>query len=76
MKVGERGQVTIPKDIRDRFAITSDSEVEFRINDGEIVLRKISAPLELEKWKGYCAGSLERLGLESVDEYVAEVRGH
>ena len=75
MKVGERGQVTIPKEIRDRFAITAESEVEFRVEDGEIVLRKLSAPLPLEKWKGYCANSLMSLGLKSVDEYIDEVRG-
>lgn len=76
MKVGERGQVTIPKEIRERFAINADSEVEFRIEGGEIVLRKLTAPLALEKWKGYCADSLLRLGMSSVDEYIDEVRGH
>ena len=76
MKPGERGQVTIPKELRERFAITSDSEVEFRVEGGEIVLRKLTAPLALEKWKGYCAGSLADLGMTSVDEYVDEVRGH
>ncbi len=76
MKVGERGQVTIPKEIRERFAINADSEVEFRIEGGEIVLRKLTAPLALEKWKGYCSDSLLRLGMSSVDEYIDEVRGH
>ena len=82
MKPGERGQVTIPKELRERFAITSDSEVEFRVEGGEIVLRKLTAPyssgemVALEKWKGYCAGSLADLGMTSVDEYVDEVRGH
>lgn len=75
MKVGERGQVTIPKEIRDRFSITADSEVEFRVEGGEIVLRKLAAPLALEKWKGYCADSLASLGIKSVDEYIDEVRG-
>ncbi len=56
MKPGERGQVTIPKELRERFAITSDSEVEFRVEGGETVLRKLTAPyssgemVALEKW--------------------------
>ena len=40
MKVGERGQVTIPKQIRDRFAIGPHTEVEFRIVRNSIVLQK------------------------------------
>ena len=76
MKPGERGQVTIPKELRERFGITSDSEVEFRVEGGELVLRKLTASLALEKWKSYCAGSLADLGMTSVDEYVDEVRGH
>jgi len=31
MRIGERGQVTIPKDIRDRFCLEPETEVEFRV---------------------------------------------
>ncbi len=75
MKVGERGQVTIPKEIREQFSITADSEIEFRVEGGEIVIRKMAAPLHLARWKGYCAGRMAELGIGSGDEYVAEVRG-
>lgn len=76
MKVGERGQVTVPKDIRDRFNLTPGSEVQFVIERGEIVLRKVSSASSLEKWKGHCAGSLAEMGIASVDDYIHEVRGH
>ena len=75
MKVGERGQVTIPKRIRDRFGIGPDTEVEFRIAHGSIVLRKTPKKLDLEKWKGRCAGSFARLGYPSVDKFIEDVRG-
>ncbi len=38
MKIGERGQVTIPKEIRDRFGLGPDTHVEFRVLNGSIVL--------------------------------------
>jgi AbrB family looped-hinge helix DNA binding protein len=75
MKVGERGQVTIPKEIRDRFGITANTEVEFQIDDGRIVLRKKSNPDAMAKWIGYCKGSLERLGFASDDEFIDVARG-
>lgn len=40
MKVTSKGQVTIPIDIRDRFGIMPNSEVEFVEEDERVVLRK------------------------------------
>ena len=75
MKVGERGQVTIPKEIRDRFGIGPDTEVEFRVSNGSIVLRKSPKRLNLSRWKGRCKQSFIDLGYESVDEFIEDVRG-
>jgi AbrB family looped-hinge helix DNA binding protein len=75
MKIGERGQVTIPKQIRDQFGLTPESEVEFHVVDGSIVLRKAPKKLNLAKWKGRCRESFEKLGYSSVDKFMDDVRG-
>ncbi|MFN7939655.1 MAG: AbrB/MazE/SpoVT family DNA-binding domain-containing protein [Bryobacteraceae bacterium] len=75
MKVGDRGQVTIPKEIRDRFGIGPDTEVEFAVERGEILLRKRAPRLPLRKWKGYCGPAFREAGYESVDNFMDEVRG-
>jgi AbrB family looped-hinge helix DNA binding protein len=75
MKVGERGQVTIPKEIRDRFGLGPDTEVEFRIVGGSIVLKKAAKKLDLRKWKGRCSDSFSELGYSSVDSFIDDVRG-
>jgi AbrB family looped-hinge helix DNA binding protein len=75
MKVGERGQVTIPKEIRDRFGIGADTEVEFHILKNTIILKKAPRKLNLAKWKGRCRDSFADLGYTSVDEYIEDVRG-
>jgi len=75
MKIGERGQVTIPKAIRDTFKLGPESEVEFHIVEGAIVLRKKPRKSNLRKWKGRCAGSFARLGYKSVDKFIDDVRG-
>jgi len=41
MRVTSKGQVTIPHEIRDRMGITPQSEVEFLIEDGQVILRKV-----------------------------------
>ena len=41
MRVTEKGQVTIPKDVRDAIGIGAGSEVEFEIDGVAIVLRKV-----------------------------------
>ena len=73
--MGERGQVTIPKEIRDRFALGPDTDVEFQIVGGSIVLKKAPRKLDLRKWKGRCKNSLEELGYSSVDSFMDDVRG-
>jgi AbrB family looped-hinge helix DNA binding protein len=75
MKVGERGQVTIPKEIRDRFGIGPETDVEFSIVEGSIVLRKTPRKLDLGKWKGRCARSFKKLGYSSVDKFIEDIRG-
>jgi len=75
MKVGERGQVTIPKEIRDRFGLGPDSDVEFRVIGGSIVLKKAPKKLDLQKWKGRCRESFRDLGYSSVDGFIDDVRG-
>ena len=74
MKVGERGQITIPKQIRERFGIGPASEVEFQIIDRSIVLRKKPRKLNLKKWKGRCKESFAELGFSSVDKFIEDIR--
>jgi AbrB family looped-hinge helix DNA binding protein len=75
MRIGERGQVTIPKAIRDRFGLGPETEVEFSVVHGFIVLKKAPKKLDLRKWKGYCKESFAELGYRSVDQFIDDVRG-
>ncbi len=75
MKIGERGQVTIPKEIRETFGLGPDTEVEFSVVQGSIVLKKAPKKLDLRKWKGRCRRSFADLGYKSVDRFIDDVRG-
>ncbi len=41
MHVTTKGQVTIPLKIRDKYSITSDTEIDFIDEDGKIILIKL-----------------------------------
>jgi AbrB family looped-hinge helix DNA binding protein len=75
MKIGERGQVTIPKEIRQKFGLGPDTDVEFRVVNGSIILKKAPKKLDLRKWKGRCKESFAELGYSSVDKFIDDVRG-
>jgi AbrB family looped-hinge helix DNA binding protein len=75
MKIGERGQVTIPKEIREEFGLGPATEVEFVVVKGAIQLKKAPQKLNLRKWKGYCKESFRKMGYTSVDKFIDDVRG-
>jgi AbrB family looped-hinge helix DNA binding protein len=75
MKIGERGQVTIPKDIREQFGLGPETEVEFRVVKGSILLKKAPKKLNIQKWKGHSKASFAALGYSSVDQFIDDVRG-
>ena len=75
MRIGERGQVTIPKHIREQFGLGPETEVEFRVENGSILLKKAARKLNLSKWRGRCGKTFAKLGYSSVDKFIDDVRG-
>jgi AbrB family looped-hinge helix DNA binding protein len=75
MKITRRGQVTIPKDLRERFGLKPETEVEFQVVNNSILLRKRPGKLNLTRWKGRCRKSFKVLGYTRVDEFIGDVRG-
>ena len=71
MRVSERGQVTIPKKLRDRYGMHHDVEVEMTPTEGGILIRKRTTG---EHPVDRIAGILHVPGW-STDEYMAEIRG-
>lgn len=72
MKIGERGQVTIPQHHRRRFGLKPAMAVEFVDLDGKLVLQKAGARHKSGIRKFYGV-----LGLKNVrtDDLMKELRG-
>ena len=79
MRVTEKGQVTIPKPIRDKLGIVPGTEVEFVEQEADVVLKKRSALAEarreeFEAWASRVAGTIDTMGMDGK-EYVDWLRG-
>jgi AbrB family looped-hinge helix DNA binding protein len=71
-RVTQKGQVTIPKGIRDELGIDGGDEVRFRRTDhGTVEVSKIARSSPFRKYKG----ALKHLRGKSSDEILVESRG-
>lgn len=70
-KVTSKGQVTIPKEVRDRLGIEPGDELVFVEEDGATVIRKEIRESPFREYRGY----LKHLAGRDSDEVVDEMRG-
>ncbi|MFL5258689.1 MAG: AbrB/MazE/SpoVT family DNA-binding domain-containing protein [Hyphomicrobiales bacterium] len=81
MRITTKGQVTIPKPVRDRAGITPYSELDVRYEDGKVVIEKVEIDeaekrrrlREFEEWLARFKGSADA-GL-TTDEIMEMTRG-
>ncbi|RPI20124.1 MAG: AbrB/MazE/SpoVT family DNA-binding domain-containing protein [Acidobacteria bacterium] len=66
--VSERGQITIPKQIRDRLGLKQGLEIEFEARDGLLIGRKVAR----EDSVAAVTGIIER---RDVDSELSKTRG-
>lgn len=72
-KVTTKGQVTIPKAIRDLLDLKAGSKILFIQKGNEVVICN-SAMLALEKIQNSFDGEAERLGLEDEEDVVEMIK--
>ena len=70
MKVSERGQVTIPKQLRDRYGLHPEVEIEIVADEDGIRVRKRTGAAHPVR---EVFGILNRPA--GVDAYIEEIRG-
>ena len=70
-RITSKGQVTVPKNVRERLGLRPGDELEFTEEDGVFRLRKRVDPDVFKKYRGY----LKDLSGQNSDELVQEMRG-
>lgn len=72
-KVTSKGQITIPKAIRDKLNIKEGSKILF-LNQGNEVIIKNAAMLSLEKLQQEFEGEAKRLNLKNEEDVVQLIK--
>jgi AbrB family looped-hinge helix DNA binding protein len=70
-RVTNKGQVTLPKAIREALGIVPGSQVDFTIEPQGVVLRKRIADKAIRRWQGHLRG---KLPAASVDDFMEQLR--
>lgn len=74
MKITQKGQVTIPKEFRDRFGLTPNTEVRFEEVDGTVrLVPDKTRSQKMREWIDKYAGSADA-GM-TTDELMQLTRG-
>ena len=75
MRISERGQITIPKHLRDRFGMNQNVEVQITPTDQGLLIQKRTAAMHpIDRVYGILGK--DALGEDvSVDDYIEEIRG-
>ncbi|TVP82527.1 MAG: AbrB/MazE/SpoVT family DNA-binding domain-containing protein [Puniceicoccaceae bacterium] len=68
--VSEKGQVTIPKELRDKLGLRAGSILRFSDENGVLQARKFQKDDPIRKWRG--RGKIP--GNVSVDDYLKQSR--
>lgn len=68
--VSEKGQITIPKGIRNKLGLTPGTVLEMRTEDGKLIGTKTLSVDIINKWRG--RGALP--GNKNTDDYIREIR--
>ena len=70
-RITSKGQLTIPKPVRDRLGLKPGDELEFIEDGGAFRINKCVGPSPFRKWRGF----LKELAGQDPDELLEEVRG-
>lgn len=71
-KVTSKGQITLPKKIRERLGVHPGEEVGFEEKDELLIISKVVTKSPFDKW----VGTLKHLKGQQSDDLVREARGH
>ena len=67
--VTSKGQVTIPKEVRDRLGLRAGDEIAFEEQPGGYRVTKQRAPSKLARWRGYAKEFAGRTSDELLEDW-------
>ncbi len=74
-RITSKGQITIPKEVRDEMGLRPGDEIEFVRADHGFRVEKRLDESPFARYRGVARKRFEELGFKSTDEYMAAIRG-
>ncbi len=71
-RVTSKGQVTIPKEVREKLGVHAGEDIGFEEREGLFVVSKVVTTSPFDKW----VGKLKHLKGRRSDDLIKEARGH
>ncbi|MBP9020197.1 MAG: AbrB/MazE/SpoVT family DNA-binding domain-containing protein [Syntrophobacterales bacterium] len=71
-RVTSKGQVTIPKEVREKLGVHAGEDIGFEEREGLFVVSKVVIRSPFDKW----VGKLKHLKGRRSDDLIKEARGH
>ena len=69
-KVTSKGQITLPREVREALSLKPGSHVDFEVERGRVILRRRVPREAFDRWRGYLRGKVP-----PTDELMEELRG-
>lgn len=70
-KVTSKGQITIPKKVRDKLGVQAGEGIGFEEKDGVFYIKKAIKKSPFDKW----VGKLKKATEGKTDDIISELRG-
>lgn len=70
-KVTSKGQITIPKSVREKLGLKTGTGVAFEERNGVFYIKKSQTKSPFDKWKG----KLRKFKGKNSDQLIKELRG-
>ena len=74
-KLTSKGQITVPKSVRDDLGLRTGDEVEFVKTNGGYQLRKRFAESPFAPFRGILRKRMLEMGYRTTDEFIEDIRG-
>jgi AbrB family looped-hinge helix DNA binding protein len=71
-KITSKGQITIPKKVREKLGVHPGETIGFEEKNGVLIVTKVVVKSPFDKW----VGKLKHLKGKRSDDLVKEARGH
>ncbi|MBZ0110634.1 MAG: AbrB/MazE/SpoVT family DNA-binding domain-containing protein [Candidatus Scalindua rubra] len=69
-KLTSKGQITIPRKVRERLGISTGDKIQFKEKNGIFIIKKSVKESPFDKWVGYLKDKNK-----NTDTIIEEIRG-